>query len=521
VRDREDACPGTVDAAVGDDGLIARVRLPGGRLSGPQLRVIADCAAELGTGCVDLTVRANVQLRGLSEGGLRTLAVRLADAGLLPSPSHDRVRNILAGPFAGRDPGALVDADLMTGLLDAALCAAPELAALPGRFQFVIDDGGWPVAAPRHDVALVAVAPGVVELRLAGSATGRFASDASDAVGLALAAARVFMRERAASGAWHVRELPGGAAQLADALTTESGPKGLAPRPTGPRFGGGEIRRVPRASTPVIGCVTQADGRSAVSALVPLGRLTHGQLTVLADLVAPAHADAAKAPHSQAASAHDTARLRLTPWRGVWVRDITPTDVPRVVAALETAGLPTDPDSAWRGVSACSGVGECRRAAVDVRALAREFAAERRSGWPGAVHFAACGRACGRPAGSALVVAEEPPGRAPEYRLAVGTGRPRDADALRRALAVLRPSVRAVPAEDELLGTADEASDSAVPSSAESAGGPVHAAPPAAPPADAPADASAPVAAGALPAAAARPSPPSPDSPERHPWTSG
>ncbi|NUP30439.1 MAG: precorrin-3B synthase, partial [Streptomycetaceae bacterium] len=236
VRDRADACPGALDAAPADDGLIARVRLPGGRLTPTAARTLAACADALGKGHVDLTVRANLQLRGLTPDGVIALAPRLATVGLLPSPTHDRVRNIVASPFAGRDPSALVDGEAILVSLDTALCADPELAALPGRFLFSVDDGGFAVATRRHDVALVAVGPDTVALWVTGTDTGLRAT-AAEAPGLALSAARAFLRLRAAAGngAWHIRELPRGPEDLARELGGVA--RTAEPRRADPRLG--------------------------------------------------------------------------------------------------------------------------------------------------------------------------------------------------------------------------------------------------------------------------------------------
>ncbi|MCF2529586.1 precorrin-3B synthase [Yinghuangia soli] len=426
VRDRDDACPGTIDAAVGDDGLIARVRLPGGRLTAAQASELALCAEDLGTGSVDLTVRANAQLRGLDDAGLRTLAARLSAAGLLPSPAHDRVRNILAGPFAGRDRGALVDAARIVEILDAALCADPELAALPGRFQFAVDDGALRVASRRHDVALVAAAEGTAALHVAGTDTGLRAHSPEASADLALAAARAFLRLRGPSGAWHVRELPGGPAQLACAVRLDpamaaylTGRSAGQPAPTGtgsagpvdPSASGAAASAKTRPTGPVVGIVPQADGRAALSVVAPLGRVTARQLRALANVVGPAD---------------DTARLRIAPWRGVVVTDVPWDEAPALLDGLAAAGLAVSPDSPWLRVTACSGLGECRRARTDIRLVARKFAAHGLSAGGEAspapelpVHFAACERACGRPAGAALVVArdgvhDDAPGRAPD-----------------------------------------------------------------------------------------------------------
>src|SRR5207253_658171 len=107
-------------------------------------------ADELGDGHVHLTSRGNLQLRGVSRTG--ALPTRLAAAGLLPSATHERVRNVLASPLAGitGDPDERVstaaagtarstrrsrscDVRGLAAALDRELCARPVLAELPGR----------------------------------------------------------------------------------------------------------------------------------------------------------------------------------------------------------------------------------------------------------------------------------------------------------------------------------------------------------------------------------------------------
>src|SRR6202000_2713281 len=102
-RPGADRCPGVLRLAEAADGLIARVRLPGGLVSGEQLRVLARLAGELGDGRAELTSRGNVQLRGLAASAAGPLTGALAQAGLLPSLTHDPVRNVLASPLAGLD----------------------------------------------------------------------------------------------------------------------------------------------------------------------------------------------------------------------------------------------------------------------------------------------------------------------------------------------------------------------------------------------------------------------------------
>ncbi|MFE2865746.1 precorrin-3B synthase [Embleya sp. NPDC059259] len=380
VRERDDACPGVVDTSPADDGLIARVRLPGGRLDPAQIRELAVLAERFGTGSVDLTARANVQLRGLAEADLPAFADAVAAAGLMPSRSHDRVRNILASPLAGRDPNALLDADAVLAAVDRALCAAPDLTALSGRFLIGIDDGGLPIASARHDLDLVAHTEHTFALHVAGHDTTRRFGPA-DAPAAVVHTARAFLAARARSGAWHVRELPDGAARFAAGLAADPGLPDHAPA------GPARSRRAD-AGRPPIGVLAQSDGRFAVGALVPLGRLTQHHLAALIAL---------------------RTELRITGGRGVVLRDVTDPDA--TLAALEAAGLPCDPASPWRGVTACSGLGACRRALADVRTEATRHALGRRS--PDAApdradtHWVGCSRACGKPAGATLLVARE------------------------------------------------------------------------------------------------------------------
>ena len=190
VRAEPDACPGVYAPHDAADGALARIRLPGGLVTSHQLHAIADLAHELGDGNVHLTSRGNLQLRGLDRTD-PSLVVRLEAAGLLPSRTHERVRNILATPLAG-----LPAADL-----DAALCARPALAALPGRFLFALDDGRGDVAAEEPDVCWQAG-----RILLAGEDAGL---DGADPVAALITAAEAFQQVRGSE--WRMRELPASA----------------------------------------------------------------------------------------------------------------------------------------------------------------------------------------------------------------------------------------------------------------------------------------------------------------------
>ncbi|MEU8639122.1 precorrin-3B synthase [Amycolatopsis sp. NPDC048633] len=200
ARARADACPGVFAPHDAADGPLARVRLPGGAISAAQLRALADCAEACGDGDLHLTSRGNVQLRGVTRPGL---AARLTDAGLLPSPSHERVRNVLASPLSGLI-GGLADVRGLAASLDLLLCSIPELASLPGRFLFAFDDGRGDVSGEGADVCWRATGPAEGTLLLAGGDTGRRVARA-DAVTALIDVALEFGRVR--GSAWRVAEL--------------------------------------------------------------------------------------------------------------------------------------------------------------------------------------------------------------------------------------------------------------------------------------------------------------------------
>jgi len=153
-----DACPGALQLHHAADGALARVRLPGGMISAGQLAALAHAATRFASPAMELTSRANIQLRAITDTG--AVADLVAAAGLLPSQTHERVRNIVASPLSGRVAGRADVRGLVTEL-DEAIRSEPDLAELPGRFMFGVDDGRADTSGLAADVgaALVSVKP--------------------------------------------------------------------------------------------------------------------------------------------------------------------------------------------------------------------------------------------------------------------------------------------------------------------------------------------------------------------------
>ena len=360
IRAAADACPGVFAPHDAADGAVARIRLPGGAVSATALRAVADCAQDLGDGRVHLTSRGNLQLRGLSRAS--DLAARLGAAGLLPSPAHERVRNVLASPLSGIADGR-ADVRCLAAELDRELCHRPGLARLPGRFLFALDDGRGDVAAEEPDVCWRATCATSGELLVAGVAIARVGL--THAVGALLDAAEAFLTLRAADGgtAWRATELPDAPARIADALS--AGPS-LCPESHFPDVWRRESG-FPDRSGSLPGPVRRDDGGIALVVAAVLGELTADQVRLLAT-TGP--------------------RVVVTPWRTVVLPDpLLP------VEQLAAAGLLVAPGPAAT-VSACIGRPGCAKSLADVRTDARAALAH----LPDArMHVSGCPRRCGAP----------------------------------------------------------------------------------------------------------------------------
>lgn len=209
VRSRRDRCPGVLRPWPAADGALVRIRLAGGHLPATALAGLAEVAQCSGDGRVHLTGRANLQLRALPWAGDH-LPARITDAvertGLLPSRTHELVRNLMCSPLSGLR-GGRADLRPVVRELDERLCAVPALADLPGRFLFVLDDGHGDLIDRETDLGAVVLDGETAQLRV-GAAWGAVVPLSLVAVELVGLAHRFLLQrgddERAA---WHVDEL--------------------------------------------------------------------------------------------------------------------------------------------------------------------------------------------------------------------------------------------------------------------------------------------------------------------------
>lgn len=357
TRDR-DACPGALQLHHAADGALARVRLPGGMISARQLEELAHAATQFGSSGMELTSRGNIQLRAITDTA--AVADMVAAVGLLPSQSHERVRNIVASPLSGR-VGRTTDIRRLVAELDEAIQSEPALAELPGRFMFGLDDGRADISGLAADVGAHFLDEVTAALVLAGSDTG-VRLTRPDVVPALVAVARRFATAR--GKAWRVSELAD-ATPLLEPFTACAAPGATWPP----------------VVRPPVGWLPQDDGRVALGAGVPLGVLQARVAEFLAAINAP---------------------MAFTPWRSVLVFDLDEGVADAALRVLAPMGLVFDGNSPWLKVSACTGSPGCEHSAADVRTDARAALNEPADGHR---HFVGCERACGSPPAGEVLVA--------------------------------------------------------------------------------------------------------------------
>lgn len=357
-RSVDDRCPGLLRPHAAADGALVRLRLCGGRIDGTALGLLGKATARFGDGEIQLTSRGNLQIRGIrpeADGEAPAeLVATVRAAGLLPSPTHERVRNITGSPLSGI-VGGVTDIRTLLDELDERLCAQPDLADLPGRFLFGIDDGRGDLNGLRLDLGARVVDPASAVLRVGELTTGPV--PLADVPRMLVDLARGFLRHRVS--AWHVAEMPHRGAEL---------------RPDASE------RREAEVSQMRYGPIVADDGRPALSAAVPLGILDASRIAVLVR------------------AASGAGPLVITPWRGVVLTGLSGSSLGGVTADLAAAGFLLDEHHAWAGVTACTGAPKCPAGKAETRALASSIASNRRAGdLP--LHVVGCERRCGAPAG--------------------------------------------------------------------------------------------------------------------------
>ena len=306
-------CPGALRPMQSGDGLVVRIRPRGGRLTPDQARAIADLATAHGNGLIDLSSRANVQLRGVTETSHLALIEGLRGLGLIDANADAEARrNIVVTPFwDAADATQRLAAQLTQAL------AASDAPALPGKFGFVIDTASVPVLREVSADIWLETGPDGLVLAAADHPLAKPVT-AETAIPEAIALAHWFIAKGGVTA---------GRGRMAALLKRCALPEGFT------------VPRLPTAAPPL-------PGPSAQGQLVgfEFGQMQAETLAALADL----------------------GPLRVTPWRMVLIEGLT--------QAAQIPGLITDAADPMLRVIACTGAPGCLQAHAATRPLARALA---------------------------------------------------------------------------------------------------------------------------------------------------
>lgn len=344
-------CPGAHRAMASGDGLLVRVRPQLARLTSAQALGLCELARRLGSGLIDLTHRANLQLRGVTPDAHGAVIDALCALGLADADAtREAWPLVLVAPCwqAGDDT---------EGIATELLSRLNELPALPPKFGFAVDAGPAPVlAAAPADVRIERARSGGLLVRADGAAAGHPVSRAG-AVDAALAMADWF-----AATAKEVEPASRRMRRHQQIFSWADGPQPLEPAAAS-------------ASLPTPG----------MSSLGPVYGVPFGQIeaAALATLLRDSGA----------------VGLRLTPQRALVLEGGRRCDAK---AFITVAGDPL------LRVDACPGAPSCASATVATHAVARALAsglAAAGTGAPRSLHVSGCAKGCARarPADATLV----------------------------------------------------------------------------------------------------------------------
>ena len=388
--------------APAQNSYMCRMRIPGGLLHAWQFRGVADLSDRSAGGFVDVTTRANLQIREIPADQATEVLYGLRELDIVPLGSGgDNIRNCTASPLSGIDPTELIETIPLAKRMHHYIMNHREMYGLPRKFNIAFDGGGTISALDdTNDIGFHAVSvqpehasedlPAGVYFQLTlGGITGHkdFARPTgvllkpAECVEVAGAIVRVFVKTGDRTNRKRARlkyvlddiGFDGFIAKVEEEL-------------------GHELRRVAedRLTIPTgedrqahIGVHPQQQpGRNYVGVVLAVGRMTADQARELADL----------------AETYGNGEIRLTVWQNLLIPNLRDEDVATVRSRIEAAGMACDASSFRAGLVACTGNAGCKFAAANTKRHAMEIAEALESSYqldqPINIHLTGCHHSC-------------------------------------------------------------------------------------------------------------------------------
>ena len=352
------------------EAFMARLRIPGGLVKTFQLREMAAIAKDLTSGYVQITTRANFQMRLIQPKDCPEFLRRLQAVGLHTRGSGaDNIRNLTANPTAGIDPYELIDVMPLCQELGQIIINDRSFYDLPRKFNIAYDGGGLiGTVEDTNDIGARAVTVGgEVFFRIAlGGATGHkaFARDLGVLVRPAelnrviLALVRVYIangnrgdrkkaRLKHLLETWSLEKYLGEAEKLLGGPLTKAAPEAKPVRAGEP---------LPHTH---IGVYQQKQkGQNYVGVAMPVGQITPKQMLRVAEI----------------ADLYGSGEIRLTVWQNFIIPNVPDAYVETVKKALRKIGFDTQQSLLRGGIIACTGNSYCKFAQANTKGQALELA---------------------------------------------------------------------------------------------------------------------------------------------------
>ena len=351
------------------DAFMSRLRIPGGVLKSYQLRELAHIAQQLTSGYVQVTTRANLQMRLIQPKDAPEFLHRIQAIGLHTRGSGaDNIRNLTMNPTAGIDPVELIDVQPFVQQIAQVIINDRSFYDLPRKFNIAYDGGGLIGSVEdTNDIGVKAVKVGdEILFRIAlGGATGHksFARDLgvvvppAEITKVVAAVVRVYIEHGCRTNRKRAR--------LKHLLETMSFDEYLA---LVEKKLGTTLKRAPYdvaqmrwasqelAHSHVGDYPQKQKGFSYVGATCPVGHITPKQMLRVAEL----------------AELYGNGEVRLTVWQNFIIPNVPEAFVPTLKKALDKAGLPTKQSNLASGVIACTGNSYCKFAQANTKGHALE-----------------------------------------------------------------------------------------------------------------------------------------------------
>jgi ferredoxin-nitrite reductase len=361
------------------EAFMARLRIPGGQLRTFQLREIARAAQELTTGYVQITTRANFQIRLIEPKNAPELLRRIQSVGLhTRGAGADNIRNLTANPTAGIDPHELIDTLPLCHQLGQIILHDRSFYDLPRKFNIAFDGGGLVgTVEDTNDIGLKAVKvevesgeikPGIYFRIALGGATGHkaFARDLGVLVrpDEVLKVTPAIVRVYIANGNRADRKK----ARLKHLLETWTLEKYL--EETEKLLGFKLLRASSHLQFSIlnsqfsiphshVGVFPQKQpGLNYIGVAIPVGQITPKQMLRLAEI----------------ADLYGSSEVRLTVWQNLIIPNVPDAFIETVKKALVKMGLHWQQSNLRSGIIACTGNSYCKFASANTKGHAIELA---------------------------------------------------------------------------------------------------------------------------------------------------